>query len=656
MKAFLRGLRILSDLSDEEIELLARTAEERSFPADHPIVRRGDPGNAAFILQEGTAEALIEKPGSKPLRLSKVIPGEMFGELALFDGSPRSATVMATTDCTVVEIKRDAFLREVTRNPAMALRLLSVVAQRLRRAESVVSDFSDRIYGDVLPRLQEAVAAQLETAKIICQESRSHTESTIAQARHIQETVDKHWSLLTRVGTVVGILLVVLGSLAGWFGYSQLDKVVRGEVVQEVERKSEKLNQTIRAELDEVRGLKRDTELAKKGTTAVQAAAEQYLEDVKRTVKEDLRDLEVMRQTTLEFDKMRRDLQLEGGSAGRAPSEITGDAARDFVAARASLVSRYLEKPRTWESQILIEALELLVAVIEDGYMTATREEWDAAIDTVVEALKNPPEHWRQRTKLNELAIRLYELMVAVPYKEGGRALIRRLEAGLESGSLSSAAASQTATILAALGSSIEPVKTELSALLAPDVNRWRRTRAAVDLVLLGEAKAWETLRSDLAAQFLQGSAGEYERTTQVRQMDAFVAAYRLIEGADAAYIAARRPERHLKMARLDQELSSAQLARQLDPDPWADKPTGADLVGYTVLQGLTRDPDRWGHLYWHHTCRLLCKFGCKLPGATDGGQWCRSCFGAFEGADKLYGGNVRGGEAIPSCDQLSKD
>jgi CRP/FNR family cyclic AMP-dependent transcriptional regulator len=83
MKELLRGLEVLSGLSDQEIDLLARTAVERRFRADERIVRQGEAGTAAFIMMEGAAEALFEKPGAEPLRLSKILPGELFGELAL---------------------------------------------------------------------------------------------------------------------------------------------------------------------------------------------------------------------------------------------------------------------------------------------------------------------------------------------------------------------------------------------------------------------------------------------------------------------------------------------------------------------------------------------------------------------------------------------
>lgn len=211
MKEFLRSLQVLSGLSDQEIDLLARTCREARFRADGRILRQGERADAAYILKEGQAEAMIEKPGADPLRLSTILPGELFGEMALFDDSPRSASVAATTDCTVVEIRRDDFLQEIAHNPAAAVKLLSVIARRLRRAERVVSDFSDRIYGDVLPRLQEAVAAQLESAKTICEESKRRAEATIEQARHLQTTTDHHWTNLVRMGSVVGVLLWAAG-------------------------------------------------------------------------------------------------------------------------------------------------------------------------------------------------------------------------------------------------------------------------------------------------------------------------------------------------------------------------------------------------------------------------------------------------------------
>jgi len=74
IKEFLRTLPLLSSLSDEEIELLARTCEERRFPAEAHILRKGEPGASAFILKEGAAETRLEKPTGAPLRLSKNRP------------------------------------------------------------------------------------------------------------------------------------------------------------------------------------------------------------------------------------------------------------------------------------------------------------------------------------------------------------------------------------------------------------------------------------------------------------------------------------------------------------------------------------------------------------------------------------------------------
>jgi CRP-like cAMP-binding protein len=609
MKAFLHSLEILSDLSDAEIDLLARTAEECSFQAKETILRKGELGDAAYILMEGAAEALIEKPGSEPLRLSRIFPGDMFGEMALLDDSPRSATVLAITDCTAVKISREAFLSEVAKNPHAALKLVALITRRLRRAEDVVSDFSDRIYGDVLPRLQDAVSAQLETAKTICQETRSRTEATITQAKHIQDTVDKHWTWWTRLGSLIGILALTIGGLAGVLGYKKFDDVL--------------------AKTQE------DADNAIKVITEAQSIATENLSN--------LTDLDILRQTVLQFDNMQRELQFEGRSQIMNAGEIAGDIALDFVNARRTLIDGYLKKAGEWESQILIEALSLFVGAIQHGYMTATKTEWDLAVDTVLAALHDPPEHWRQRTKLKEVTIDLYQLMYDTRNRQKQRELIRRLDDELASERLRTEGARQAATILAALGSNTEGVRAQLRKLLEPDVSSWRRSQAAVDLISIGDNTAWDALRKDLVAPFnaskppihrngnlrSKNTQHQPQATKEQRQKEAFVAALRIAESANGPNLAGRRPEHHLRVEDINRELSADRLSAH--SKSWWDKPVGTDLVGFTVLEGLRQNPDRWGRLYWQYSCGLLCELGCASPDATDGGGRCKECFDEFK-------------------------
>ncbi|MGB5773825.1 MAG: cyclic nucleotide-binding domain-containing protein [Sedimenticolaceae bacterium] len=620
MKTFLRGLQVLSGLSDQEIDLLARTAQERHFRTGERIILKDEPGESAYILKDGTAEAVIEKRNAEPMRLSTIHAGEMFGELALFDDAPRSATVVATTDCDVVEIRRDAFIQEIAQNPAMALKLLSLLAQRLRRAESVISDFSDRIFGDVLPRLQEAVSAQLDSAKIICEESRKRAESTIEHARRLQETTDQHWTTLSRIGTVVGLLVLAGGALTAFLGLDRVEFVAQQAVDEAVEP---------------LAGFVDKIEQSKAAYETLQTETAKFFSDAREKLERDVKDLEVMRQTALELDKMRRDLQLDGGPDASLPKRVTGEMARDFIAARRNLIDRYFKQPTRWEPEILIEALDLLKEAIDRRFMTLKHGEWDYVGDTMIQALRNPPDHWRLRVKLREVTEKLYASMLASGYQRGGRDMIDRMQAQLEEGDLGAQASSLTATILARFRFDSKPVKAELSALQKSD-SRWRSSGAAVDLVALGDKSAWSTLRTALAGQFGTGSTDESDEARERRVGAAFPAAYQIAERATQGDPGDRRG---FSVEILDRHLSADRLAAHLDPWP-KDAPVGANLVGYTIFQGLIRDPDSSNLFSWQYSCDLVCDLGCSGNEDTGGGQWCAPC---LDGLKEQY---MRGTEA----------
>jgi CRP-like cAMP-binding protein len=97
--------------------------------ADAVLFREGDDGDVMFAVVEG--ELAVERDG----RLLEVIgPGEIIGELALIDPSPRSATVTAREPTRVVRVDRDHFTFLVHEHPTFALQVMTVMAERLRRA------------------------------------------------------------------------------------------------------------------------------------------------------------------------------------------------------------------------------------------------------------------------------------------------------------------------------------------------------------------------------------------------------------------------------------------------------------------------------------------------------------------------------------------
>ena len=101
----------------------------------------GDPGSTLHIIRSGRLNVLLESQGAEPLILASLGPGEFFGELALFDQGPRSATVVATEDAETFSLGRADILEIVNRYPEVALAFLASISARLRTADNRLDNF-----------------------------------------------------------------------------------------------------------------------------------------------------------------------------------------------------------------------------------------------------------------------------------------------------------------------------------------------------------------------------------------------------------------------------------------------------------------------------------------------------------------------------------
>lgn len=105
--------------------------EAETVPGGHVLFQEGDAGDVMFAVADGLVElthggAVIEKIGA----------GGIVGEMALIDASPRSATATAATETRVVKVDRDHFMYLVQEHPTFALQVMSVMAERLRKANN----------------------------------------------------------------------------------------------------------------------------------------------------------------------------------------------------------------------------------------------------------------------------------------------------------------------------------------------------------------------------------------------------------------------------------------------------------------------------------------------------------------------------------------
>ena len=138
---FLKGTSILRDLDADELRQFLRIARPVKFPRGTAILREGEAGETMYILEEGMVEVsknMVLKPtgathSSRDKILSKISAEDhaIFGEVALFEQNKRTATVVALTDCSLLEIGKADFLRLAEENPRLGYKITRRVAELL---------------------------------------------------------------------------------------------------------------------------------------------------------------------------------------------------------------------------------------------------------------------------------------------------------------------------------------------------------------------------------------------------------------------------------------------------------------------------------------------------------------------------------------------
>jgi CRP-like cAMP-binding protein len=126
----LAAVPLFAGLSRRHVKTVAKLGKLQRLPQYSMIVRAGEPGDAFYLLLDG--HAVVRPPGKRALRLDV---GSYFGELALLDDAPRSASVEAADEVLLMRIGRRDFERLLETEPKVSLVLLRQLAGRLRASE-----------------------------------------------------------------------------------------------------------------------------------------------------------------------------------------------------------------------------------------------------------------------------------------------------------------------------------------------------------------------------------------------------------------------------------------------------------------------------------------------------------------------------------------
>jgi CRP-like cAMP-binding protein len=146
--SFFRRFALFAELDDRELASIATVAKTRRYAKDDVIFHADESGDVFCLIKEGQVKVTMISPEGKEIILSLLGPGEFFGEMALLDDEPRSATVVATEALELVTIWRSDFLQILGENFTIAKKVLAELSKRLRSASNRIESLATMdVYG-----------------------------------------------------------------------------------------------------------------------------------------------------------------------------------------------------------------------------------------------------------------------------------------------------------------------------------------------------------------------------------------------------------------------------------------------------------------------------------------------------------------------------
>ena len=191
---------VLSTLMSEDLERIADLAVPRSFAPGQVVFREGDASDTCYIVRSGRARAVREHAGGRTITLATFGPGDIFGELALFEDELRSATVEALESTSVVAVLGPDMRRLMREHPDIALRLAIALGRRLRET-------NERLARRSFQSVQSRVAAVL--GELVAQDPAGANVTIVATQADLaklagtsRESASRFLAVLERAGVI----------------------------------------------------------------------------------------------------------------------------------------------------------------------------------------------------------------------------------------------------------------------------------------------------------------------------------------------------------------------------------------------------------------------------------------------------------------------
>ncbi len=195
---------VFSTLEQRDLERIAQLAVPRRFAPGQTVFREGDSSDTCYIVRQGHARAIRTHGGGRAITLATFGPGDIFGELAMFEDERRSATVEAIEPTTVVAVLGPDMRRLMGEHPEIATRLVIALGRRLREMNERLSRQSfQTVQSRVAVALSELVTQEIAQGKGPGDVLVTATQADLAQlAGSSRESASRFLAVLERAGVI----------------------------------------------------------------------------------------------------------------------------------------------------------------------------------------------------------------------------------------------------------------------------------------------------------------------------------------------------------------------------------------------------------------------------------------------------------------------
>ncbi len=204
MVELLGRVPVFSTLERADLERIAEVSVPRSFEPGQAVFREGDASDTCYVVREGHARAVRSHPDGRSITLATFGPGDIFGELAMFEDERRSATVEAIGATSVIGVLGPDMRRLMSEHPEISMRLVVALGRRLRESNERLSRQSfQTVQSRVAVVLGNLVAEQVAAGQPAADVLVTATQADLAQlAGSSRESASRFLAVLERAGVI----------------------------------------------------------------------------------------------------------------------------------------------------------------------------------------------------------------------------------------------------------------------------------------------------------------------------------------------------------------------------------------------------------------------------------------------------------------------